>query len=61
MLRLGLGAGVLLAALLFVADAYRNERQEGDDESSEGIMEQQDPKGLMEALLCKTPRPGTCE
>ncbi|KAL8176717.1 UNVERIFIED_CONTAM: hypothetical protein K2H54_037853 [Gekko kuhli] len=59
-LRLGLGAGVLLAALLFIADACWNERRREDHESSEGIRDQQDPSGLMGAPLCRTPCPGTC-
>ncbi|XP_060110968.1 osteoclast-associated immunoglobulin-like receptor [Heteronotia binoei] len=60
MLRLGLGAGILLAALLFVADAYWNERRQEDHEPSEGILDQQDPSGLMEAPLCKTSCPAIC-
>ncbi|XP_077171587.1 T-cell-interacting, activating receptor on myeloid cells protein 1-like [Paroedura picta] len=58
--RLGLGAGILLAALLFVADAYRNERWQEDCEPSRDLLGWQDPNGLMGALLCKTPCPGAC-
>ncbi|XP_054850089.1 immunoglobulin superfamily member 1-like [Eublepharis macularius] len=60
MLRLGLGAGILLVALLFVADAYWNERQQRGCVPSEEILAQEDPSGLIEALLCKTSCPGTC-
>uniref|UniRef100_A0ACB8EVW5 Uncharacterized protein n=1 Tax=Sphaerodactylus townsendi TaxID=933632 RepID=A0ACB8EVW5_9SAUR len=58
--RLGLGAGVLLAALLFVADACWNERRREDCEPSEETLDWQDPRGPMEALICKTSCPATC-